>query len=48
MQKLPTNPFNDSNAVEEGTGTPGGGNNGWYYNTSTGAFNADDDDHTTL
>ena len=52
LQKIPTNPFIEisinADVVEEGTGSPGGGNTGWYFNTSTGAFNADDDDHSNL
>jgi general secretion pathway protein G len=48
IQKIPTNQFNKLDTVEEGTGTPGGGNCGWYFNTSTGAFHADDDDHSAL
>jgi len=47
LQQIPTNPFVDDPNVETGTGSPGGGNAGWYFNTSTGAFNADDDDHTS-
>lgn len=48
VQQIPTNQFVNLNTVEKGTGTPGGGNAGWYFNTSTGAFNADDDDHKDL
>jgi general secretion pathway protein G len=50
LQKFPSNPFVTANEdqVEEGTGSPGGGNNGWYFNTSTGDFYADDDSHTNL
>ena len=51
LQKIPSNPFVDPNAVqsvEQGTGTPGGGDNGWYFNTGIGAFYADDDDHAAL
>jgi general secretion pathway protein G len=45
MQKFPTNQFNDSAVVVTGTGTtpataPGGG--GWWYNTDTGEFKAND------
>ncbi len=47
LQKIPSNPYTDANetAVETGTGTPGGGNNAWYFNTTTGAFYADTDAH---
>ena len=51
LQKFPTNPFVSGTAgseVETGTGSPGGGNKGWYYNTSTGRIAPDDDDHKTL
>lgn len=52
LQQIPTNPFiainANANVVEEGTGSPGGGNTGWYFNTTTGAFNADDDAHSSL
>jgi prepilin-type N-terminal cleavage/methylation domain-containing protein len=46
LQKIPTNPFNDSDTVTSGTTTPapgtGGTTSGWYFNTDTGAFNAND------
>jgi len=52
LQKVPSNPFiataANADDVEEGAGTPGAGNAGWYFNTSTGAFNADDDAHKSL
>jgi len=48
IQKIPTNQFVDSNDVEVGVGAPGGGNAGWYFNTDTGAFHADDDSHVAL
>lgn len=49
LQKIPSNPYVDANqtSVETGTGTPGNGNNAWYFHTTTGAFNADDDDHAS-
>lgn len=47
LQKIPSNPWisgSTANDVTEGTATPapatGGG--GWYFNTQTGAFHADD------
>lgn len=44
LQKIPTNPFNDLATVTAGTTTPApGAGAGWYFNTTTGAFNADDD-----
>ncbi len=50
MAKFPTNQFvtTNANAVETGTSTPGGGNYGWYFNTSTGKFSPDDDAHSGL
>lgn len=51
LQKFPSNPFvtgATTNQAETGTGTPGAGNYGWYYNTGSGAINPDDDDHKTL
>ena len=45
LQKIPTNPFNTKDGIEEGTSTPSGSTtNGWYFNTNTGAFNANDND----
>jgi general secretion pathway protein G len=49
LQKMPTNPFDDSDVVEI-NGTVGGGESatppvGWNYNTTTGAFHADTTDH---
>jgi general secretion pathway protein G len=41
LQKIPTNAFDNSSTVTEGVATPGSGA-GWYFNTSTGAFNAND------
>ena len=44
LQQMPTNSFNQKDTVETGTGSPSGGTTyGWYFNTSTGAFNANDD-----
>jgi len=43
LLKIPTNPFNDSAVVaEDGTIGNGGAASGWEFNTTTGAFNADD------
>lgn len=47
LQKIPTNQFNNLNTVDP-DGTVGGGDSGWVFNTSTGAFNADTDAHTGL
>jgi general secretion pathway protein G len=41
LQQIPNNPFDDDNTVTEGTAAPGSGS-GWYFDTSTGAFNAND------
>jgi len=50
LQKFPTNPFVSpgGDTVELGTGSPGGGDTGWYFNTSTGQIAPDDDDHSSL
>jgi general secretion pathway protein G len=43
LQKIPPNPFNDLATITSGTTTPApGAGAGWYFNTDTGAFNADD------
>ena len=45
LQKFPTNPFVSSggNLVDFGTAEPAPGTgNGWYFNTSTGKFSAND------
>jgi general secretion pathway protein G len=47
LQQMPKNPFNDLATVGTGTAAPGSGTNGWYFNTSTGAFNADDAAHAS-
>jgi len=47
LLKIPNNPFTDVNTVDSGTGTPAGdGSTGWYYNTTTGTFNANSTGHT--
>lgn len=46
MQRIPVNPFNDSNDVDVG-GTLGDDSAGWYFTTTgpdAGLFQADDDD----
>ena len=47
VPRIPVNPFNELNTVEI-DGALGGGSHGWYYNSATGAFNADTDDQTGL
>ena len=42
LQAIPTNSFDLSAAITEGTASPPGDGAGWYFNTSTGAFNAND------
>ena len=45
LQKIPSNPFvsgDDANDVTVGTATAPTGSDGWYFNSSTGAFNAND------
>ena len=50
LQTFPTNPFNDLSTVDVQAGADGlgGGNHGWYYNTTTGKFSPDDDAHSGL
>ncbi len=45
MRIFPSNPFTDTDTVESGTGSPGGGETAWYYNTQSGKFSPDDDAH---
>ena len=42
LQQIPTNSFDNSNTITEGTIAPPGTGAGWYFNTSSGAFNAND------
>jgi len=43
LQKMPKNPFNNSNEVSIGTASPSGDDSsGWYFNNATGTFNAND------
>jgi len=44
LLKVPTNPYTDACSVDSGTDAPGDGGStaGWYFNTTTGAFNAHD------
>ena len=42
LQKIPTNPFDDSDTVTSSTGAAPGTGAGWFFNTDTGAFNAND------
>jgi general secretion pathway protein G len=50
VQKIPTNGFNDLDTiqVEAGTAGLGGGDTGWHFDSSTGAFHADTDAHVGL
>jgi general secretion pathway protein G len=50
IQKIPTNQFNDNDEVSSGVATvPADNSSGWYYNESTGAFNANDNaEHSDL
>ena len=50
VQKIPTNAFNDMDTVqvEAGNAGLGGGNTGWHFDSTTGAFHADTDDHVGL
>jgi len=45
LQQIPKNPFNDDNTVGSAatdTDPPTVGGKGWFFNTATGAFRADD------
>ncbi len=43
LQKIPTNPWNSKNSVATAATDPGSAaDNGWFFNTTTGAFRADD------
>jgi general secretion pathway protein G len=51
LQSLPTNPFvrRKAGQVSFGTGPPpGDGKTGWYYDTQTGGFFANDPEHKDL
>lgn len=50
VQKIPTNGFNDLDTVQVEAGTTGlgNGNTGWHFDSTTGAFHADTDDHVGL
>ncbi|MHC4172380.1 MAG: type II secretion system protein [Planctomycetota bacterium] len=51
MQSLPTNPFNNASAVDPVTSNPSAGDTtdatGWWFNTVTGAFGANDTFNTS-
>ena len=48
LNKIPQNPFNNLDTVEL-NGTLGNGSHGWNFNTTTGAFYADDsNEHSEL
>ena len=44
IQKIPTNQFNDLDTILEGAATPAAATNatGWFFNTTTGEFKAND------
>jgi general secretion pathway protein G len=43
LQQIPTNPWNDFDSVTEAAADPGtAANAGWFFNTTTGHFRADD------
>jgi len=48
VPRIPVNPFNEQPTIDEIGGTLGDGSDGWYYNSTTGAFNADTDAQTSL
>ena len=47
VPRIPINPFIDLDTIEI-DGVLGGGTHAWYYNTTTGAFHADTDDHVDM
>jgi len=47
IPRVPINPFNNLDTIEI-DGVLGGGTHAWYYNTATGDFRADTDDHIDL
>ena len=42
LQQIPTNPFNDLSAIREDGAAAGANSDGWRFDTTTGAFQADD------
>jgi general secretion pathway protein G len=50
VQKIPANAFNDLDTVqvEAGNAGLGSGDSGWHFDSTTGAFHADTDDHVGL
>jgi general secretion pathway protein G len=49
LQKMPTNPFNDSKVVTAGTSPAVTSGSGWYFDTGSGDFMAcDSTDHLKL
>ena len=42
VMKIPTNPFNNFDTVREGGAAAGAGTRGWRFDTTSGAFQADD------
>lgn len=42
LQSIPPNPFNDLNTIRIDGAAAGSNANGWRFNTTTGAFQADD------
>jgi general secretion pathway protein G len=42
LQKIPTNQFNDLNTVRLGGAAAGANTDGWRFDTTSGAFQADD------
>jgi general secretion pathway protein G len=48
LQKIPTNQFNDKSSIAMDNSAPGGNEDGWNFNTDTGAFHADTTLHKDL
>lgn len=42
LQKIPTNPFNDLNTVRSSGAAAGANTDGWRFDATSGAFQADD------
>jgi type II secretion system protein G len=42
LQQLPANPFNNKSSVRPGGAAAGANTDGWRFDTTTGAFQADD------
>jgi general secretion pathway protein G len=48
VQQVPENPFNELTTIRIGGAAAGANTEGWRFDTTTGAFQADDSDHSGL